>query len=232
MNNIKAVFFDFDNTMVDYVQSDVDSLQKVAEVLPVTLDTNAFFNIAVEQIMKFHDLVSREQVEPQDMHKYRLSNTLQHFAVEWKQEYLDIYLQHFIKSTVCFSGVEKVTKYLYGKVKLGIVSNAYNSKEQKQRISNTGIADYFDDIVVCADINAYKPAKEAFLYLVDRYGLMPTECLYIGDSEEYDIKGAQNAGLYTVKMFHNPLKSNSAANFVCEDFEDLFVLLAEKLGKG
>ena len=232
MNNIKAVFFDFDNTMVDYVKSDINSLHKVAEDLSNTIDTNAFVNIAIEQIMKFHDLVSRGQVEPRDIHKYRLYNTLQHFAVEWEKKYLDIYLQHFIKSTVCFSGVEKVVKYLYGKVKLGILSNAYTSEEQKQRIGNTGIAEYFDDIVICADINAYKPTKEAFLYLVDRYGLMPSECLYIGDSEEYDIKGAQSAGLYTIKMFHNPLKSNSAADFVCGDFEDLFALLAEELGQG
>lgn len=229
MRNIKAVFFDFDNTIVDYVKSDIDSLRIVAEALPITIDKDAFINIAVEQIMKFHDLVSDGKVEPRDIHNYRLYNTLKYFDIEWKKEYLDIYLQHFIKSTVCFSGVEAVVRYLYGKVKLGILSNAYNSEEQKQRIGNTGIAGYFDDIVVCADIDAYKPTKEAFLYLVDRYGLAPSDCLYIGDSEEYDIKGAKNAGLYTIKMFHNPLKSNSAADFICGDFEDLFKLLAEKL---
>jgi len=229
MNNIKAVFFDFDNTIVDYVKSDIDSLRIVAKSLPIAIDTNDFIDIAVEQIMKFHDLVSDGKVKPSNIHNYRLYNTLKYFSVEWEKEYLDIYLQHFIKSTVCFSGVEEVIRYLYGKVKLGILTNAYNSEEQKRRIGNTGIARYFDDIVVCADIGAYKPAKEAFLYLVDKYGLTPADCLYIGDSEEYDIKGAGNAGLYTIKMVHNSLKINSVANYVCGDFQDLFKLFVKKL---
>ena len=225
MNNIKAVFFDFDNTLVDYVKSDIDSLKQVAKVLPIAIDVDSFINIAVEEIMQFHDLVSNGQVKPRDIHSYRLGNTLRHFAVEWQEDYLDIYLQHFIKSTICFCGAEKVIRYLYGKVKLGLISNAYNSEEQKQRISNTGIAGYFDDIIVCADIGAYKPEKEAFLYLVNKYHLMPNECIYIGDSEKYDLQGAKNAGLCTIKMFHNPLRSNSIADFVCGDFGDLFVLL-------
>lgn len=229
MNNIKAVFFDFDNTMVDYVKSDIDSLRLVAEALSITIDTNEFIDVAVEQIMKFHDLVSDGKIEPGNIHKFRLYNTLKYFSVEWEKEYLDIYLQHFINSTVCFAGVEAVIRYLYGKVKLGIVTNAYNSEEQKRRIGNTGLARYFDDIVVCADIGAYKPAKEAFLYLVDKYGLKPVDCLYIGDSEEYDIKGARNAGLYTIKMVRNSSKINSAADFVCGNFQDLLKLFVEKL---
>ena len=227
MNNIKAIFFDFDNTIVDYIKSDIDSLRMVAESLPITIDTNLFINIAVEEIMKFHDLVSDGKVEPSDIHNYRLYNTMKHFSVEWETKYLDIYLQHFIKSTICFSGVEEVIRYLYGKVRLGIVTNAYNSEEQKRRVDNTGIAGYFDDIVVCADIGVYKPTKEAFLHLVDKYRLKPFDCLYIGDSEEYDIKGARNAGLYTIKMAHNSSKINSVADFVCGDFQDLLKLFVK-----
>jgi putative hydrolase of the HAD superfamily len=216
---------------VDYIKSDIDSLRILAKSLPVKLDANAFIDIAVEQIMKFHDLVNDGKVEATNIHNYRLYNTLQYFSVEWKKEYVDIYLQHFIQSTVCFSGAEKVIEYLYGKVKLGILSNAYNSEEQKRRINNTGIARFFDDIVVCADIGAYKPSKEVFLYLVNKYGLAPNECIYIGDSEEYDIKGSREAGLYTIKMVHNPLPKNSIADFICVDFDDLYLLLAGVLSR-
>lgn len=226
---IKMVIFDFDNTLVDYVKSDISSLQILAHSLPITVNTNAFVDIAVEQIMKFHDLVNEKKVDPINLHTYRLYNTLQYFSIEWRQEYLDIYLQHFIESTVCYSGVAEVIKYLYGKVTLGILTNAYNSEEQKRRIVKTGIASYFDDIIVCADIGAYKPSKEAFLYLINKYGLSPDNCVYIGDSEEYDIKGAKNAGLYTIRIVHNLLQTNSAADYVCNNFQELLTLFMQNL---
>lgn len=228
MKSIKAVFFDFDNTIVDYIKSDLYSLKVLAGSLPITIDADEFIDVAVENIMKFHELVQEGKEIGGDIHQYRLQNTLKHFSVEWKYQYLDVYLRAFLESTICFPGVEHVIEFLYGKVKLGMLTNAYNSEEQKRRIYHTKIANYFDDIVVCADLGAYKPSKEAFLYLVDKYGLEPYDCLFIGDSEKYDIKGAKNAGLQTIKMFHSTAKTDSVADFVFADFQALLKFFTQR----
>ena len=56
MHNIRAVFFDYDNTLVDYVQADTLALSLLANSLPATVDRKAFVDKAVEHIMAFHTL--------------------------------------------------------------------------------------------------------------------------------------------------------------------------------
>ncbi|WP_350343988.1 HAD family hydrolase [Proteinivorax tanatarense] len=222
---IDGVFFDFDNTIVDYRKADKKALNSVVDILKRDIDADEFIEVSGEKIMEFHGLVDKGAENPINMHKYRLQHTLQHFSLKWEDRYLYTYLNQYIESTVCYPNVDDVLKLLYGNVRLGIVTNAYDSKEQRQRIRQTGLEEYFDDIVVCSDIGAYKPSKEAFLHLVSKYNFDPLSCLYIGDSEKYDIKGAKNAGLKTIKILHGRPQNNSTADFICEDFEELLGLL-------
>lgn len=76
MNDIKAVLFDFDNTLVDYIRSDIIGLKSVMELLPTKMNTNEFIEVSVEKINEFHKLVKDGKEIPSNMHKYRLYNTL------------------------------------------------------------------------------------------------------------------------------------------------------------
>lgn len=231
MDSIKAILFDFDNTIVDYIKSDIIGLESVAKLLPTDVNNEEFVDIAVKNIYEFHDMVDKGQELPTNMHRYRLVNTLKHFNIKWQEKYLDIYLKNFVQSTSCFPGIEEVLNYLKGKVKLGILTNAYDSKEQRARIARTNVPKYIDDIIVCCEIETYKPSKEAFLYLVERYKLKASSCIYVGDSEEHDMKGAKNAGLYAIKISHkNKARYESAADFECTSFFELLTFLQDKKG--
>ncbi|MBU5438750.1 HAD hydrolase-like protein [Tissierella sp. MSJ-40] len=66
--------------------------------------------------------------------------------------------------------------------------------------------------------------------MVDKYKIEPSSCLYIGDSEEYDIEGAKNAGLFAVRICHgNRSRIESTADFVCDGFEELLSFLENDL---
>lgn len=226
---IKAVIFDFDNTIVDYIRSDIIGLQSLAKLLPANIDEDKFVDVAVEKIHEFHNMVNNGKESPINMHKYRLINTLKHFNINWQEQYLDVYLKNYIQSTSCFEGIEEVLRHLHGKVKLGILTNAYDSEEQRKRIARTNAPKYIDDIIVCCEIETYKPSKEAFLHLVNRYGFKASSCIYIGDSEEYDIKGAKSAGLFTIKVSHRKtVKNDSVADFQCTNFSELLTFFREK----
>ncbi len=201
------------------------------ELLPSKIDINEFIEVSVEKINEFHRLIKDGREVPTNMHKYRLYNTLQYYSVEWEEQYLESYLKNYMKSTTCFPLAEEVIRYLYGKVRLGILTNSYDSEEQRKRIKSTDISKYFDDIVVCSDVRVYKPAKEAFLYLADKYKIEPSSCLYIGDSEEYDIKGAKNAGLFAVRVCHgNRSRVESTADFICDGLDELLSFLENCFG--
>lgn len=61
MPKLKAVFFDFDNTLVDYVSSDIVGLtallHSVREIQD--LDIDAFVEVAVSYMMEAHNLIGK-----------------------------------------------------------------------------------------------------------------------------------------------------------------------------
>lgn len=59
---IQAVFFDFDNTLVDYVRFDTAALSRLADL--VRVDADQFVDRAVQHIMAFHALYDRGEAEP------------------------------------------------------------------------------------------------------------------------------------------------------------------------
>lgn len=76
----------------------------------------------------------------------------------------------------------------------GIISNG-DKDAQRQKLHKTGIAHYFDIIVISEDIGVFKPDPEIFLHAVRQAGKEPAQCLYIGDKVDTDAKAAKDAGL-------------------------------------
>lgn len=54
--------------------------------------------------------------------------------------------------------------------------------------------DYFDGIVVSADVHIIKPDIRIYQYLMEKYSLKPEECFFIDDRED-NVEGAKNAGM-------------------------------------
>lgn len=52
----------------------------------------------------------------------------------------------------------------------------------------------FDNIIVSCDINANKSSGTAYAYLVDKYRIVPQECLMTGDNFRSDYYNAHRAG--------------------------------------
>lgn len=53
---------------------------------------------------------------------------------------------------------------------------------------------YFDGIVVSSDVHMIKPDGKIYVYLLERYGLTPLECLFVDDMER-NVKAAKQAGM-------------------------------------
>ena len=57
------------------------------------------------------------------------------------------------------------------------------------------IGSWFDDVFVSSRVGYAKPDRQIFATALQRHGLRPEDCLHVGDSEDNDLHGAQNAGL-------------------------------------
>lgn len=78
-----------------------------------------------------------------------------------------------------------------------LVTNGISSI-QRQRLRDTGIEHYFENIFISSEIGYNKPQKELFDYVFKAVGKTNRECIMIGDSEHSDIRGAVNAGMESI----------------------------------
>jgi phosphoglycolate phosphatase/putative hydrolase of the HAD superfamily len=92
------------------------------------------------------------------------------------------------------AGIESFLGYLASRrIPAGVFSD-YPAREKLEALQ---LAEKIS-LVACAtdgEINAFKPHPRGFVRSCERWGLDPTEVLYVGDRAEVDALGAANAGM-------------------------------------
>ena len=224
---IKAIFFDFDGTLVDYIGSDIQSLRWLHSQLNSPVAFNEFLSTAVDAIMGFHKLVAKREIDPLLMHDYRLRNTMLRHGIRWHEAYPSMYQGKLIELCRPFDGVEELLSSIQQRVQMGLITNAYDSKEQRARICNAGLDKYFDPILIAGEIGVYKPDPKIFQYALSLLNVEAHEALYIGDSLAHDVTAANNAGLNTVFVNQNKHQGAGEANYLVADVYELIELLSE-----
>lgn len=81
-----------------------------------------------------------------------------------------------------------------------------NGREENQRAKakSLGMERWFSDdmIFISGAIGHQKPEPGAFLYIQEKLQLDPKETWYIGDTYDFDVEGAHNAGWKTIWFNH------------------------------
>ena len=80
---------------------------------------------------------------------------------------------------------------------IGIVTNG-PTEVQRAKLQLLGIDRLVDFVLVSEEFGAAKPEPEIFREALRLAGVMPEEAVFVGDSAEFDMAGAQAAGIPTV----------------------------------
>jgi putative hydrolase of the HAD superfamily len=93
-----------------------------------------------------------------------------------------------------FEGVRKVLKALKGdSVGMGIISNWDHTARDILRA--TELDEYFDPVVISAEVGRKKPDPEIFLIAIESAGVSAGECVYVGDNYYDDAVGSRSVGM-------------------------------------
>lgn len=217
----EAIVFDFDGTLVDFVDSDTKSLKLLHSKIETTVSFENFLDTAVDEIMNFHQLVDKGDIDPLLMHRFRLERTFKIHGIKWDDSAIDVYKNELFRTCVPFDGISEVLSKLKERFKLGLLTNAYDAPEQRKRISYSGLDDYFDEILISGEIGVYKPDPRVFFSLLSRLGVVPEKAIYIGDSIEHDVFGANSAGMKSVLFSKKFKRISSVANYHAHGVEGL-----------
>lgn len=192
---IKAVLFDFDETLQDrtaafekYMDTfaadffpDIDKteLEKRKEDMRVT--GNGGYVNREEWYQKLIDMWKWENAP---------SNT----------ELASHYDTKFGDHNVIFPNSFKLLKELKNRGYIvGVITNG-PSYLQNHKMDTSGLRPYCDIVVVSGDVGVHKPDPALFVYTADKLGLKTNECVYVGDHPVNDIQGALSAGMKAIRM--------------------------------
>ncbi|MDD1782994.1 pyrimidine 5'-nucleotidase [Enterovibrio sp. ZSDZ35] len=94
-------------------------------------------------------------------------------------------------------GVKDIVPELAQKAKLGIITNGFVQLQQV-RLERTGMADFFDLVVISEEVGVAKPDAAIFEHTLSLAGHPEkSRVLMVGDNAASDVLGGNNAGIDT-----------------------------------
>ena len=213
MENIKAIIFDADDTLIDHKACEEQALINVFKGLKQEykeeyqnifrpLDRNLWDSVA-----KGTNVVSKEEIPEYRFKKFFDEIDLK--VTDYQKANI-LFQEGLANSTAVIQNAKEIVKYLsYKQYSLYIVTNGL-VKLQKPRIINSEIAEYISDIIISEAVGVAKPNPEIFNILLNKINIKPEEAVMIGDSLEKDIKGAIDAGIYAI--WYNPDNKSNCMN--------------------
>jgi putative hydrolase of the HAD superfamily len=201
MENISAVLFDLDDTLIDRRRT----FSLYCEHITDNFLKNKISFTERKNVLLLLKEMDKNGYENRDIFYKKIIDTwnLKHTAEELKQDWIE----HFDKYSVSAYKLMDILEYLVKKYKLAIITNG-SSYIQNKKIDTLGIRKYFNEIIISGDIGIRKPEKEIFLLCCNRLNVKPSEAVYIGDNYEIDIIGANNAGLNALWINKDKIDNN------------------------
>ena len=199
---IKTVFFDLDDTILDFKLSERIALSKTLRELGITPDDAVLERYSVINLQQWKRLerkeITREQVK---VGRYKL--LFDEFGIDASPQLAtSLYEKNLACGHYFIDGAPELIEKLYKDFDLYIVSNG-TKKVQDGRLSTANINQYFKGIFISETVGYEKPAREFFDYCFAKIDNFSKEgAVIIGDSLTSDIKGGINAKIKTV--WYNP----------------------------
>ena len=191
---IKAIIFDLDNTLLDFMK-----MKKIAITAAVEGMVEAGLNVVPsEAYTKIVDLYESGGWENQEI----LNDFLKKISGKVDYKFLAAGIVAYRRARdaalTLYPGVQKtLIKLSKMGLKLAIVSDAPR-REAWLRICYLNLHNFFDLVLTFDDIGERKPSPKGFEMALNTFNLSPREVLMVGDWPERDMEGAKRLGIKTI----------------------------------
>ena len=216
---IKAVIFDLDNTLMDFMKMKSMSIDAAINgMIEAGLDLD--FTIAKNDIYKIYDTKGYEYQEVFD-------DFISDFCGFLDKKYLAAAIVSYRKTKeatmVLYPNVNSTIINLSKKgLKLGIVTDA-PSREAWIRLYSMRMHHLFDVVVTYDDTNKRKPSREPFKKAADLLDVESENILMVGDWPERDVIGAKKLNMKTAFAKYGDMfgTENSGADYDLDNISEI-----------
>ena len=240
---LKTVFFDYGGTLVavsrpwaEVKPKAVLSGFKVMERAGLKLPFEAYREVSDAVFQKNKALEAAERRDIPDLVSYReiVDMLFPSETTAWRQEVAARATEAFWlvakKNFVPRNGTAQMLRTLRTLgLRTAVVSNHHHPPALRGHLKEIGISSYFSKIYVSASIGMRKPDLRFFRTCLRGMKTRPNQAIFVGDSREYDIEGADKAGIRTILVTGGWLtesqsqigRSDVAPDFVVSDLQEI-----------
>ena len=198
---MKNIMFDLYGTLID-IHTDEENIGFWIKLNKKYKYSNDFFDLKNDYLKECLSLnEDKEEIEILDVFK-RLFNNYDSNSVA-------IYFRKKSTSYIrLYKNVIRLLKELKAKgYKLYVLSNAQASFTIPE-IKKLKIYKYFDDIAISSDYGVKKPNEQFYINAMNKFNILPSDTIMIGNDYECDIAPANKLGIKTIFIKSNLTPKN------------------------
>jgi putative hydrolase of the HAD superfamily len=188
---ISGIIYDLDDTLISRDEAFYSGFTR--KFYDKFVDRNYLNFDTFFQIMKDADKLTKWSPE-----KENLFNELRK-KIELNEDndfYVNFFWDSIVKSVKPDLEANKHLEKLNGiKFPWGVLTNGY--KYQHEKMKRSGVGNLAPFYIVSGDFGCHKPCKDVFIEASKKIDLPCEEILFVGDTAETDIIGAQSVGMKT-----------------------------------
>ncbi|MFW9597864.1 MAG: YjjG family noncanonical pyrimidine nucleotidase [Paludibacter sp.] len=229
----KAVFIDLDDTIWDFHTNAELALKDMYDERGLDkhfTDFDQFFSIYAKRNIELWEQYGKGEVTKEFLMMERFRYPLAKMGIDDEEMAVEIgnqYLDNLPGKKTLMPFAIELLDYLKAKnYPITLISNGF-TEVQHRKLQSSGIAHYFDHIVLSESAGALKPDKQIFEYALMLNGVSASEAIMIGDSYDADIKGAINANIDQVYYpLHYPVNGEKpACTYMIKSLKEVMELL-------
>jgi putative hydrolase of the HAD superfamily len=239
MTQIRAVLFDFGGTLFDYEtvapgeRESIIALARWAGASADDKDILRAYRISLKNV--FYNYLPRSYYLHRDLFRDALMGMAETLGITLSDEQLTRYralqLERRSRDFVLRAGVRETLSTLRERgLHLGIVSNI-DDDQLAHMLELSQIQTHFDSVLSSEYAQSCKPDPGIFSEALRRAGCAPQEAMFVGDSLQQDIAGANRLGLRSVLIWSDlerePTIGEHEPHHVIRQIPDLLALVVE-----
>jgi len=217
---IRAIIFDLDNTLVDFMRMKSDAVNAAIEGM-----IDAGLELPREAVRARIDAIYQEQgLEYQRVFDALLESELGHIDPKILASGIVAYRRAAGSALVPYPHAQMTLLELAKRgIKLGVVSDAPQAQVWL-RLCSLSLQHVFDAVVTFEDTGQRKPSPAPFREVLRRLAVDPAEALMVGDWAERDVVGARGLGMVTVFARYGDTFDTQQSG-ADHDIDDIFELV-------
>ncbi|KAB2894689.1 MAG: TIGR02253 family HAD-type hydrolase [Chlorobi bacterium] len=221
---IRAVVFDLDNTLVDFM-----AMKRQAVDAAIGAMMDAGLQLTFDQVKEHIDSIYAELgIEYQKVFDMLLENVLGYVDPRIISAGIIAYRRAREAALKPYPHVTATLMQLNRKgLRLGILSDA-PTREAWLRLCFINYHHFFDEVVTFDDTGKRKPDPAPFRLILNRLNVQPHEAIMVGDWAERDMVGAKNVGMKTAFAKYGDSFGNQiteGVDYVLDEIKQLLTIV-------